>query len=103
MIKFSSFIKSNNFDLFIFLPIVFLIIIGIFGIFSISMRIDEKYDLLIKKHIVFCLLGLVIIIVCSKLSIKNLIIFSIIFFIYSILLSISTIFFFLKQKVQVGG
>ena len=98
MIKFSSFIKSNNFDLFIFLPIVFLIIIGIFGIFSISMRIDEKYDLLIKKHIVFCLLGLVIIIVCSKLSIKNLIIFSIIFFIFSILLSISTIFFFPETK-----
>ena len=98
MIKFSSFIKSNNFDLFIFLPIVFLIIIGIFGIFSISMRIDEKYDLLIKKHIIFCLLGLVIIIVCSKLSIKNLIIFSIIFFIFSILLSISTIFFFPETK-----
>ena len=95
MIKFSSFIKSNNFDLFIFLPIVFLIIIGVFGIFSISMRIDEKYDLLIKKHIIFCLLGLVIIIVCSKLSIKNLIIpFSYRYQLY---------FFFLKQKVQVGG
>ena len=40
---------KNNFDLFIFLPIVFLIIIGIFGIFSVSMRIDDKFELLIKN------------------------------------------------------
>ena len=61
---------KNNFDLFIFFVIVFLIIIGIFGIFSVSMRIDDKFELLIKKHTIFCFIGLIIIFTFSKLSIK---------------------------------
>ncbi len=89
---------KNNFDLFIFLPIVFLIIIGIFGIFSVSMRIDDKFELLIKKHTIFCFIGLIIIFTFSKLSIKNMILFSIILFTISIILSITTIFFFPETK-----
>ncbi len=98
MNKILSLNTKNNFDLFILLPIIFLIIIGIFGIFSVSMRIDEKYELLIKKHLVFCLIGLVLIFAFSKLSIKNLILFSIIIFSISIILSIATIFFFPETK-----
>ena len=63
--------QKSNFDFFIFIPILFLIIIGIFGIFSVSMRIDDKYEFLIRKHLVFCLIGLIIIISFSKLSIKK--------------------------------
>ena len=58
--------SKNNFDPFIFLPILFLIIIGIFGIFSVSMRIDEKFELLIKKHTIFCFTGLIIILILRK-------------------------------------
>ena len=98
MNKLLSLTKNNNFDLFIFLPILFLISIGIFGIFSVSMRLDEKFEFLIKKHIIFCLMGLIIIFTFSRLSIKNVILISIILFIICIFLSISTIFFFPETK-----
>ena len=90
--------QKSNFDFFIFIPILFLIIIGIFGIFSVSMRIDDKYEFLIRKHLVFCLIGLIIIISFSKLSIKNLILISISLFIVAIILSVATIFFFPETK-----
>ena len=98
MFKFLSLNKKNNPDLLIFLPIIFLIIIGIFGIFSISMRIDGKYDFLIKKHLIFCFVGIIMIIYFSKISIKNLIFSSIILFTISFTLSIATIFFFPETK-----
>ena len=98
MFKFLSLNKKNNPDLLIFLPIIFLIIIGIFGIFSISMRIDGKYDFLIKKHLIFCFVGVIMIFYFSKISIKNLIFSSIILFTISFILSIATIFFFPETK-----
>ena len=98
MNKLLSFFKNKNLDLYIFIPIVFLIIIGIFSVFSVSMRIDNKYDLLIKKHLIFCFVGLIIIYLFSKLSLKNLIIISILFFSFAIMMSISTIFFFPETK-----
>ena len=62
------------------------------------MRIDDKYEFLIRKHLVFCLIGLIIIISFSKLSIKNLILISISLFIVAIILSVATIFFFPETK-----
>lgn len=98
MTKILSYFKNKNLDIYIFVPVIFLIIVGIFGIFSVSMRIDNKYDLLIKKHLIFCVFGLTIIYLFSKLSLKNLIMISILIFTCSILLSISTIFFFPETK-----
>jgi len=98
MSKFLAFFKNKNLDIYIFIPIIFLIIIGIFGVFSVSMPIDNKYDLLIKKHLIFCFVGLIIIYLFSKLSLKNLVIVSILFFTLSIILSISTILFFPETK-----
>ena len=53
--------------------------------FLVSTRIDEKYDLLFKKHFIFCLISLVMIYFFSQLSMKNLILLSI---------GIFTVFFF---------
>ena len=53
-------------DIWIFLSVVTLILIGIFAVFSASTRIDEKYDLLFKKHLIFCILGFFVICVISK-------------------------------------
>ena len=97
MTKILSNFKNKNLDIYIFVPVIFLIIVGIFGVFSVSMRIDNKYDLLIKKHLIFCVFGLTIIYLFSKLSLKNLIMISILIFTCSILLSISTIFFFSRN------
>ena len=85
-------------DKWILFPTLILLIIGIFGVFSASTRPDEKYDILIKKHLIFCILGFIIIFIFSNLSIKNIIIFSIFFFFISILLSISAILFFPEMK-----
>ena len=70
---------KNNFDLFIFLPIVFLIIIGIFGTFSVSMRIDDKFELFNKKtHYLLFYWSNYNFYFFEILSIKNMILFSII-------------------------
>ena len=69
-------------DKWILFPTLILLIIGIFGVFSASTRPDEKYDILIKKHLIFCILGFIIIFIFSNLSIKNIIIFSIFFFLF---------------------
>ena len=44
----------SDLDKLIGLSVLVLMLIGVFGVFSASTRIDEKYDLLFKKHIVFC-------------------------------------------------
>ena len=62
------------------------------------MRLDEKFEFLIKKHIIFCLMGLIIIFTFSRLSIKNVILYLHYTFIICIFLSISTIFFFPETK-----
>ena len=83
--------------------VLVLMLIGVFGVFSASTRIDEKYDLLFKKHIIFCFLAFILICSLSKLNLKNLIIFSIFIFFVAILLSFSTFFFFKKLRVQTDG
>ena len=88
----------NDLDKWIFLPVVLLLIIGIFAVFSASTRIDEKYDLLFKKHLIFCTLSLFLIFFLSKLSLKNLIILSIFFFLLSFAMLTTTIFFFSETK-----
>ena len=88
----------SNLDKFIFFSVILLMFVGIFAVFSASTRIDQKYDLLFKKHLLFCLLGFFMICFLSKFSIKNLIFISIFFFCFSLLLSISTIIFFPETK-----
>ncbi|MAI29173.1 MAG: hypothetical protein CMP38_03080 [Rickettsiales bacterium] len=88
----------NNFDKFIFFSVILLMLAGIFAVFSASTRIDEKYDLLFKKHLIFCFLGFIMICFLSRFSIKNLIFISIFFFCFSLLLSFSTIMFFPETK-----
>ena len=88
----------NNIDKLIFFSVIILMFVGIFAVFSASTRIDEKYDLLFKKHLVFCLLGFFIICCLSRLSVKNLIFISIFFFCLSLFLSLSTIIFFSETK-----
>jgi len=88
----------NDLDKWIFLPVVVLLIIGIFAVFSASTRVDEKYDLLFKKHLIFCTLSLFLIFFLSKLSLKNLIILSIFFFLLSFVMLTTTIFFFSETK-----
>ena len=88
----------NNIDKFIFFSVIILMFVGVFAVFSASTRIDEKYDLLFKKHLVFCLLGFFIICCLSRLSVKNLIFISIFFFCLSLFLSLSTIIFFSETE-----
>ena len=87
----------SDLDKLIGLSVLVLMLIGVFGVFSASTRIDEKYDLLFKKHIVFCFLGFILICLLSKLSLKNLIIFSIFTFFIAIFLSFSTFLFFSRN------
>ena len=88
----------NNLDKFIFFSVILLMFVGIFAVFSASTRIDEKYDLLFKKHLIFCFLGFFMICFLSKFSVKNLIFLSIFFFCFSLILSLSTIIFFPETK-----
>ena len=87
-----------NLDKFIFFSVIILMFVGVFAVFSASTRIDEKYDLLFKKHLVFCFLGFFMICFLSRLSVKNLIFISIFFFCFSLFLSLSTIIFFSETK-----
>ena len=88
----------SNLDKFIFVSVILLMFVGIFAVFSASTRVDEKYDLLFKKHLIFCFLGFFIICFLSSFSIKNLIFISIFFFGFSLILSLSTIIFFPETK-----
>ena len=88
----------SGIDKWIFFSILLLITIGIFGVFSASTRPDEKYDVLIKKHLIFCLIGVFILFCISRFSLKNVIITSVVFFIISLILAASTIIFFPEMK-----
>tara|TARA_B100000963_G_C22578625_1_gene649745 strand:- start:498 stop:1598 length:1101 start_codon:yes stop_codon:yes gene_type:complete len=88
----------SNLDKFIFFSVIMLMFVGIFAVFSASTRIDEKYDLLFKKHLLFCFLGFFMICFLSRFSIKNLIFISIFFFCFSLFLSLTTIIFFPETK-----
>ncbi len=88
----------SGIDKWIFFSILLLITIGIFGVFSASTRPDEKYDVLIKKHLIFCLIGVFILFCISRFSLKNVIITSVVLFIISLILAASTIIFFPEMK-----
>ena len=89
----------SNLDKFIFISVILLMFVGIFAVFSASTRVDEKYDLLFKKHLIFCFLGFFSLFVFYQVfSIKNLIFISIFFFCFSLFLSLSTIIFFPETK-----
>tara|TARA_B100000579_G_scaffold429514_1_gene441374 strand:+ start:558 stop:1640 length:1083 start_codon:yes stop_codon:yes gene_type:complete len=88
----------SGIDKWILFSILLLITIGIFGVFSASTRPDEKYDILIKKHLIFCIFGVFILFCISRFSLKNVIITSIAFFIISLILAASTIIFFPEMK-----
>ena len=102
--------KKNNFkkswwqntDKFILLPTIFLFLFGIIAISSISQHLENKVylpsDIILKKHLIFCLFGLLIIFLTSKLSIKNLVIISFIIFFVGVILSFVAIFFFPETK-----
>ena len=60
----------SDLDKLIGISVLVLMLIGVFGVFSASTRIDEKYDLLFKKHIVFCFLAFIFNMSLSKLSLK---------------------------------
>ena len=61
----------SDLDKLIGLSVLVLMLIGVFGVFSASTRIDEKYDLLFKKHIVFCFLGFTLICLAVKIKFKK--------------------------------
>ena len=92
----------NNIDKFILIPILIIFLFGIISISSISQHLSGKFyfasNLLFKKHIIFCIVGVFIIITLSRLSLKNLIFFSFFLFALGILLSIFAILFFPETK-----
>ena len=92
----------NNLDKLIFLPVLIIIIFGIISISSITQHLSGKFyfssDLLLKKHLIFCVLGLMIIFITSQFSLKGLILFSFFLLTVSIMLSFSAIFFFHETK-----
>lgn len=89
-------------DKFILLPTIFLFLFGIIAISSISQHLTTKVylpsDIILKKHLIFCFLGLLIIFLTSNLSMKNLVIISFILFFGGIILSFTAIFFFPETK-----
>lgn len=89
-------------DKFILLPTIFLFLFGIIAISSISQHVANKIylpsDMILKKHLIFCLFGLFIIFLTSNLSIKNLVIISFIIFFGAVILSFIAIFFFPETK-----
>ncbi|PPR43590.1 MAG: hypothetical protein CFH30_00157, partial [Alphaproteobacteria bacterium MarineAlpha8_Bin1] len=72
----------NDLDKFILIPTCILISIGIMLVFSASQILGSKYELsqyyLIKKHIVFVIIGIFTILTLSALSPKNIILCSVI-------------------------
>ncbi len=101
-----NFLKSNNWwnniDKFILIPTIILVIFGVISISSVSHHLYGKFnfssDLLFKKHLIFCFLGLLIIFTMSQMSLKNLILISFFLFFLAIILSICAIFFFQETK-----
>ena len=89
-------------DKYILLPTIFLFLFGIIAISSISQHLTNKVylpsDIILKKHLTFCFLGILIIFITSNLSIKNLVIISFIIFFSAIILSFIAIFFFPETK-----
>ncbi len=92
----------NNIDKFIMVPTLLILLFGIISISSITQHLSGKFyfssDLLLKKHLIFCIIGIVIMSLIPKLSLKNLIFFSFFLFALSIILSLTAIIFFPETK-----
>lgn len=92
----------NSIDKYILIPALLLMIFGIISISSISQHLSYKSyfssNILFKKHLIFCLLSILIIFFISQLSLKNLIYISLLIFVVSIILSLGTIFLFSETK-----
>tara|TARA_Y100001968_G_C19413268_1_gene747549 strand:- start:646 stop:1734 length:1089 start_codon:yes stop_codon:yes gene_type:complete len=92
----------NDLDKFILIPTCILISIGIMLVFSASQILGSKYELsqyyLIKKHIVFVIIGIFTILTLSALSPKNIILCSVIILSLAMILSIIAIIFFSEFK-----
>ena len=102
----SKILKSKswwgNIDKIIFIPTLILFLFGVISITSISQHLDGRFafssNLLLKKHLIFCLAGILIILISSRLSLKNLVLVSFFLFAVSIILSLVAIFFFPETK-----
>ena len=92
----------SNIDKFIFIPTLTILLFGVIAISSITQHLSGKFyfssDLLLKKHLVFCIIGITIIIIFSQLSLKHLIFISFFLFELGIILSLCAIFFFPETK-----
>ena len=99
-------VKDNNWrgntDKLILIPTLILFLFGVISITSISQHLEGKFsfssNLLLKKHLIFCLLGIFIIVFTSQLSLRNLIFCSFFLFGLAIVLSFVAIFFFPETK-----
>ena len=80
-----------NIDKWIFFLTLFLIFIGFFLILSSSSSYENRYDLkdgyLIKKHLLFVPISIFIILFFSFISVKDLIKFSIVIFVFALILT----------------
>ena len=92
----------NDLDKYILIPTFILISIGVILVFSASQVLGSKYEVsqyfLIKKHIIFVMIGVFTILILSTLSPKNIIFCSIIILTSAIILSTIAIFFFSEFK-----
>ena len=92
----------NSLDKFILFSTIFLITVGFILVFSASQITTSKYgwmeNHLLKKHIIFGFLGILIIIVLTTFSIKNLIILCCLTLAISSILSLAAVLFFPELK-----
>ncbi len=92
----------SNVDKFILIPTLIILLFGIISISSITQHLSGKFyfssDLLLKKHLTFCMIGIFLMLMISQFSLKNLVFFSFFLFALSIVLSITAIFFFPETK-----
>ena len=92
----------STIDKLVLIPTLALLLFGIISISSITQHLSGKFyfssDILLKKHLIFCVIGLVIIFVISQFTLKNLIFFSFFLFTLSIILCLVAIIFFPETK-----
>ena len=92
----------SKIDKLILISTLLLLLFGVISISSINQHFDEKFyfppDLLLKKHLIFCIVGLVIIFALSQFSLKQAIFISLFIFVLSIVLCVTAIFFFPETK-----
>ena len=92
----------SNIDKLILISTVLLLLFGVISISSINQHFEGKFyfspDLLLKKHLIFCIVGLLIIFILSQFSLRHIIYLSLFIFVLSIILCLAAIFFFPETK-----